>query len=55
VLDPYAWLQPETIGHAGEVLVSASRRRAGVVVLSLPAVLERVSRVLHARSGARQP
>jgi hypothetical protein len=52
VLDPYSWLQPETIGHAGEVLVSASRRRAGAVVLSLPAALERVSRVLHARPAA---
>jgi hypothetical protein len=49
VLDPYRWLQPTTIGQVGEVQVSASRRRAGTVVLSLPAVLERVSRVLHAR------
>jgi hypothetical protein len=49
VLDPYSWLQPETIGHAGEIVVSSSRRRAGAVVISLPAVLERVSRVLHAR------
>jgi hypothetical protein len=51
VLDPYEWLQPETIGHAGEIQVGTSRRRAGTVVLSLPAVLERVSRVLHARRG----
>lgn len=38
---------PETVGHAGEIVVRTSRRRAGAVVVSLPAVLETVSRVLH--------
>jgi len=32
--------------------VRTSRRRAGSVVLSLPAILEHVSRALHAQSGA---
>ncbi|HEV2121241.1 MAG TPA: hypothetical protein VGW38_00505, partial [Chloroflexota bacterium] len=49
VLDPYRWMLPETIGHAGEVVVSTSRRRAGTIVLSLPAALDHVSRVLHAQ------
>ena len=47
VLDPYTWLSPDTYGNAGEVVVRTSRRRAGRVVLSLPAVLEHVSRALH--------
>ncbi|MGI8424439.1 MAG: hypothetical protein ACR2NO_10080, partial [Chloroflexota bacterium] len=53
VLDPYPWTHPEKVGHVGEIRVSASRRRAGNVDLSLPAVLERVSRVLHARPTSR--
>jgi len=52
VLDPYGWLSPASRGNAGEVVVRTSRRRAGAVVLSLPAVLEHVSRALHARSAA---
>lgn len=47
VLDPYAWMLPETVGHAGEIVVRTSRRRAGAVVVSLPAVLETAARVLH--------
>jgi hypothetical protein len=48
VLDPYSWLAPDSHGNAGEVVVRTSRRRAGTVVLSLPAVLEHVSRAVHA-------
>jgi len=47
VLDPYTWLSPDSHGNAGEVVVRTSRRRAGTVVLSLPAVLEHVSRAMH--------
>jgi hypothetical protein len=54
VLDPYAWLQPDAIGQVGEVLVNSSRRRAGAVVLSLSAVLARISRVLHAPPAGTQ-
>jgi hypothetical protein len=50
VLDPYTWLSPESHGHAGEVVVRTSRRRAGTVVLSLPAVLEHVSRAMRANA-----
>jgi hypothetical protein len=53
VLDPYRWLSPETHGHAGEVVVRTSRRRAGTVVLSLPAVLEHVTRAMHASQHPR--
>jgi hypothetical protein len=48
VLDPYSWLAPDSRGNAGEVVVRTSRRRAGTVVLSMPAILEHVSRVMHA-------
>jgi hypothetical protein len=51
VLDPYRWLSPESHGHAGEVVVRTSRRRAGTVVLSLPAVLEHVATALHGAGG----
>ena len=53
VLDPYRWLSPETHGHAGEIVVRTSRRRAGTVVLSLPAVLEHVTRAMHASPHLR--
>jgi hypothetical protein len=53
VLDPYRWLSPETRGHAGEIVVRTSRRRAGTVVLSLPAVLEHVTRAMHASQHLR--
>jgi hypothetical protein len=52
VLDPYGWLSPASRGNAGEVVVRTSRRRAGTVVLSLPAVLQHVSRALHAKPAA---
>jgi len=52
VLDPNGWLAPDSRGNAGEIVVRTSRRRAGSVVLSLPAILEHVSRALHAQSGA---
>jgi len=53
VLDPYRWLSPESHGHAGEIVVRTSRRRAGMVVLSLPAVLEHVARAMHAGQHLR--
>jgi len=50
VLDPYDWMLPEAAGKVGEVLVFArSRRGHGSVSLSITAVLELVSRALHAR------
>lgn len=52
VLDPYGWLAPDSRGNAGEIVVRTSRRRAGTVVLSLTAILEHVSRALHAQPGA---
>ena len=51
-MDPNGWLAPESRGNAGEIVVRTSRRRAGSVVLSLPAILEHVSRALHAQPGA---
>jgi hypothetical protein len=49
VLDPYSWFAPDSRGNAGDIVVGSSRRRAGTVMLSLPAILEHVSRALHAR------
>lgn len=54
VLDPYAYMHPDTIAGAGELIIRPpSRRRAGQTLLSLPAVLARVSSVLHAHHGIR--
>jgi hypothetical protein len=46
VLDPFGWVDPKKRAAAGEVQVM-SRRRAGTVLLSLPAVLAHVTKVLH--------
>lgn len=46
VLDPYDWINPTTIGGAGEFKVVTSRRKGGIV-LSLPAVLTHVGTVLR--------
>jgi hypothetical protein len=46
VLDPYDWINPATIGGAGEFKVVTSRRKGGIV-LSLPAVLTHVATVLR--------
>ena len=46
VLDPYDWINPTTIGGAGEFKVVSSRRKGGIV-LSLPAVLAHVATVLR--------
>lgn len=46
VLDPYGWVNPVKRSGAGEVEVMA-RRRGGSVLLSLPAVLAHVTKVLH--------
>ena len=51
VLDPYDWMTPDTGGKVGEVLVTdQSRRRPGSIALSLTAVLDTVSRILHVES-----
>lgn len=46
VLDPYGWVNPVKRAAAGEV-VAMNRRRGGSVLLSLPAVLAHVTKVLH--------
>lgn len=46
VLDPFDWASPSTTAAAGEVEIM-SRRRTGNVLLSLPAVLAHVTKVLH--------
>jgi hypothetical protein len=46
VLDPYAALQPASIAAIGEISVHPRTRSCGEVLLSLPAVLARVTEVL---------
>lgn len=46
VLDPFAWANPTSTAAAGELPVMASRTR-GSVLLSFPAVLAHVTKVLH--------
>jgi hypothetical protein len=46
VLDPFNWASPSTTAAAGEVEIM-TRRRNGNVLLSLPAVLANVTKVLH--------
>lgn len=46
VLDPYSWVNPDKRAAAGEIEVM-TRRRSGSVLLSLPAVLAHVTKVLH--------
>lgn len=46
VLDPYGWVNPVKRAAAGEIVVM-KRRRGGSVLLSLPAVLAHVTKVLH--------
>lgn len=46
VLDPYGWVNPVKRSAAGEIVVM-SRRRTGNVLLSLPAILAHVTKVLH--------
>jgi hypothetical protein len=54
VLDPYDWMTPDTGGKVGEVLVfDQSRRRPGSVALSLTALLDAVSRIVHAPADLR--
>ncbi|MEP1079577.1 hypothetical protein NDI52_29650 [Leptolyngbya sp. PL-A3] len=48
VLDPFSWISPATVEAAGEVEIMHTRRR-GKVLLSYPALLCHVSRVLHRR------
>jgi hypothetical protein len=47
VLDPFDWAAPGSVGQAGELEVAERRRRKGGVVLSFPAVLAHVTKVLH--------
>lgn len=46
VLDPYGWVTPVKRATAGELAV-ISRRHNRTVLLSLPAVLAHVTKVLH--------
>ena len=46
VLDPYSWVNPLKRAAAGEI-DAMTRRRGGSVLLSLPAVLAHVTKVLH--------
>lgn len=46
VLDPFAWATPNRTAAAGELEV-VSRRRRGSILLSIPALLAHVTRVLH--------
>ncbi|PQJ96620.1 hypothetical protein [Chromatium okenii] len=50
VLDPFSWVQPANIGGAGEIQVIPKTKNTGGIELSLPAVLTRVSDVLHRNS-----
>ncbi|MBK1642364.1 hypothetical protein CKO12_10835 [Chromatium okenii] len=47
VLDPFSWIQPTTIGGAGEIQVIPKSKSAGATELSLPAILTTISDVLH--------
>jgi hypothetical protein len=49
VLDPFGWVNPVKRAAAGEIEVM-NRRRGGAVLLSLPAVLAHVTKVLHKES-----
>lgn len=46
VLDPYGWASPSGKENAGELKVMGSRRK-GEVLLSFPAVLANVAKILH--------
>jgi hypothetical protein len=46
VLDPFGWATPSTTSAAGELPV-LERRRYGPILLSFPAVLAHVTKVLH--------
>ena len=46
VLDPYGWAMPSTMAAAGELEVMR-RRGKGAVLLSFPALLAHVTKVLH--------
>lgn len=46
VLDPYTWMTPTTTREAGELEVM-TRRKTGSVLLSFPALLSHVTKVLH--------
>jgi len=49
VLDPFAWATPTSTAAAGEVEV-ITRRGGRAILLSIPAVLAHVTRVLHKES-----
>lgn len=48
VLDPFGWVNPLKRAAAGEI-AAMTRRRTGSVLLSLPAVLAHVTKVLHSK------
>lgn len=57
VLDPYDWMSPLNVGKVGEITVfDTSRSGHGSVTLSLTALLDIVSRVVHAyKTDERAP
>ncbi|MBK1694813.1 hypothetical protein CKO09_08685 [Chromatium weissei] len=50
VLDPFSWVQPATIGGAGEIQIIPFNKYTGATELSLPAVLTRISDALYPNS-----
>jgi hypothetical protein len=50
VLDPFSWMTPTSSREAGELTIM-SRRSRGEVLLSFPALLSHVTKVLHKERG----
>jgi hypothetical protein len=46
VLDPFSWMSPTSSREAGELAIM-TRRHRGDVLLSFPALLAHVTKVLH--------
>lgn len=53
VLDPFDWATPTTTAGAGEA-EAVTRRNGGTILLSLPAVLAHVTKVLHKGGSTRE-
>jgi hypothetical protein len=49
VLDPFSWMTPAATREAGELIIM-SRRAKGSVLLSFPALLSHVTKILHKES-----
>jgi hypothetical protein len=50
VLDPFGWMTPTATREAGELTVMR-RRSKGSVLLSFPALLSHVTKILHKEAG----